>query len=186
MKRFFDFNASLFLILLLTLPMILVATLIVLTSGFPVIFWSKRVGKNNSIFLMPKFRTMFNKAPDIATHLLKNPERHITPIGRILRKTSIDELPQLFSVLSGKMSIVGPRPAHISQLDLISLRTKKKIDELAPGITGLAQINGRDEISIDEKVVFDEIYLKSHNFWFDMKIIIKTILSAIRAKGVSH
>ena len=164
MKRIFDILLSLPL-LLVSAPLLLgIAVLIRITSAGPAIYWSDRVGKNNAIFKMPKFRTMFIDTPAVATHLLNDPDRYLTPVGKFLRKSSLDELPQLFSVLSGDMSFVGPRPALFNQDDLIKLRTEKNVHQLIPGITGWAQINGRDELPIPVKVNFDEYYLKKPLF----------------------
>ena len=159
MKRFFDFSISFFLIIVLTVPLIILSILISFTSKGHFLYWSKRVGKNNKTFMMPKFRTMTLEAPDLATHLLENPSSYYTPIGKFLRKYSIDELPQLYSILLGQMSLVGPRPALHNQTDLISLRSEIGIDTLLPGITGLAQVSGRDEISITSKVEIYKNYL---------------------------
>ena len=152
MKRFFDFLFSLILVVVLIIPALAIALLIKMTSEGPILFWSKRVGVNKKIFMMPKFRTMKQNTPDMATHLLKHPDKYLTPMGPLLRQSSLDELPQIFSVLMGHMSFVGPRPALFNQEDLISLRVKKGLHKLKPGITGWAQVNGRDEISIPEKV----------------------------------
>ncbi|HPD56824.1 MAG TPA: sugar transferase [Smithellaceae bacterium] len=185
-KRIFDFAVALFLLLLFALPMLGIAAAIRLSSKGPVIHWSKRVGKNNIIFKMPKFRTMQIGAPDIATHLMKNSEKYMTSVGHILRKASLDELPQLWSVLKGDMSMVGPRPALYNQDDLVALRTKRNIHKLTPGITGWAQINGRDEVSIPEKVVLDEYYLCNRSFTLDMKIMWRTIFKVAKKEGVTH
>jgi len=150
------------------------------------LYWSDRVGVGNSIFKMPKFRTMHKDTPEVATHLMNNPARHLTPIGAFLRKSSLDELPQLWSVLKGNMSFVGPRPALFNQDDLIELRTRKGVHELVPGITGWAQVNGRDDIPIPLKVEYDEYYLKNKSFFFDLKIIFITALKVLRAEGVSY
>lgn len=186
MKRFFDFFLAIFLIILLIPLLLIIAISIRLTSNGPVLYWSDRVGVNNKIFKMPKFRTMEINTPEVATHLLKNPEKFLSPIGTFLRKTSLDELPQLFSILNSQMSFVGPRPALFNQDDLIDLRTKKGINQLMPGITGLAQINGRDELSIPEKVDLEVEYLERKNFWFDLKILWLTFVRVLHIKGVSH
>jgi len=185
-KRAFDILISLILLLLFALPMLVIALAIRLTSKGPAIHWSKRVGKNNIIFEMPKFRTMRVGAPDIATHLMKNSEYYLTALGKFLRKTSLDELPQLWSVLKGEMSMVGPRPALHNQDDLIALRTRKNVHELTPGITGWAQINGRDELSIPDKVALDEHYLHNQSFPLDMVILWRTVFKVAKKEGVCH
>ena len=185
-KRLFDLCAAILGLGLLLLPMALVACAIKLSSSGPIIFWSKRVGKNNIIFNMPKFRTMNISTPNVASHLLLDVDYHLTPIGSILRKLSIDELPQLLSVLSGEMSIVGPRPALYNQEDLILKRTAGGVDRLLPGITGWAQINGRDELNINEKVNLDLTYLHKRSFWLDLKIIFLTVLKVFKREGISH
>jgi len=157
-----------------------------LTSKGPVFYWSDRVGRNNALFMMPKFRSMRTDAPPVATHLLTDPDRYITAIGRFIRKTSLDELPQIFSVLKGDMSFVGPRPALFNQDDLVALRTSKGIHTLVPGITGWAQINGRDELPIPVKVEYDLYYLKNRSFIFDLKILVLTLSSVLAGKGVMH
>lgn len=185
-KRIFDFLFALFLIILI-LPIILIVTILVwLTSSGPALYWSKRVGINNQIFYMPKFRTMRVNTPQLATHLLQEPQKFLTPIGQFLRKTSLDEIPQLYSILKGDMSFVGPRPALFNQDDLISLRSQKKIHLIKPGLTGWAQINGRDELPIPIKVGYDEVYLKNQSFLFDLKIIFLTFIKVVRKEGVSH
>ena len=156
------------------------------TSKGPTIYWSERIGLNSKSFKMPKFRSMHIDAPNIATHLLKNPEEYVSTVGRFLRKYSLDELPQLISVLKGDMSFVGPRPALYNQNDLIKLRAKEGVDKLLPGITGLAQVKGRDELSIPDKVALDVEYLQCQSFWFDIKIIFKTLLVTLKRSGVSH
>ena len=170
MKRIFDLFFGVILLVLLIIPMLLIAISIQLTSKGPSLYWSDRIGKNNTIFKMPKFRSMLIDTPAVATHLLDNPGAYLSPIGGFLRSTSLDELPQLFSVLKGDMSFVGPRPALYNQDDLIALRTEKGVDKLLPGITGWAQVNGRDELSIPDKVALDVEYLKRKSFWFDIKI----------------
>jgi O-antigen biosynthesis protein WbqP len=162
------------------------ALLIRLTSKGPALFWSNRVGVNNSVFSMPKFRTMQTDAPVVATHLLSEADRYLTPIGRFLRKSSLDELPQLFSILKGDITFVGPRPALYNQHDLVALRTKKGIHRLVPGLTGWAQVNGRDTLSIPKKVEFDEYYLHHHYMLLDFKIVLMTFLKVVRSEGVRH
>ncbi len=186
MKRIFDLFSSLCLLLILLVPILLIALLIRLTSRGPALYWSDRVGMDNKIFRMPKFRTMRIDTPAVATHLLKDPDAYLTPIGPFLRKSSLDELPQLWSVLKGDMSFVGPRPALFNQDDLVALRTAKGVHRLIPGITGWAQINGRDDLPIPVKVGFDEYYLKNHSFLFDLKILWMTFLKVIKREGVSH
>lgn len=186
MKRLFDLILSFCLVLVLLVPILVIAGLIRLTSKGPAFYWSDRVGVDNIIFKMPKFRTMRIDTPAVATHLLSNPDVYLTPIGSFLRKTSLDELPQLWSVLKGDMSFVGPRPALFNQDDLIALRTEREVHQLIPGITGWAQINGRDDIPIPKKVEFDEYYLKNQSFLFDMKILWMTFLKVIKREGVSH
>ena len=166
MKRLFDFTMSLFLLVIVSIPMLLIALLVKLTSKGPILYWSDRVGKNNTIFKMPKFRTMKIDTHAVATHLLLNPDLYLTPIGKFLRKSSLDELPQLISILKGDMSFVGPRPALFNQEDLVALRTQKGVHILTPGLTGWAQINGRDELAIPVKVEFDEYYLTNRSFLF--------------------
>jgi O-antigen biosynthesis protein WbqP len=186
MKRIFDFTTALVLLLAFSIPMLLIAFLVKVTSIGPVLYWSDRVGKNNTIFKMPKFRTMRTNTPAVATHLLADPDQYLTSIGKFLRKSSLDELPQLLSILKGEMSFVGPRPALFNQDDLVDLRTKKGIHILTPGLTGWAQINGRDELPIPVKVGFDEYYLKHRSFLLDVKILIMTILKVARGEGVKH
>ena len=167
-------------------PAILIGLLIRLTSKGPAIHWSSRVGKENEIFKMPKFRTMKVNTPALATNKMKNPKKYLTPIGGFLRQTSMDEYPQLFSILKGDMSFVGPRPALFNQYDLIKLRTSKGVHQLAPGITGWAQINGRDNLMILEKVLLDTEYLKRKSFWFDLKILFITFFRILSRAGISH
>ena len=186
MKRFFDFSMSLLAIIFLSLPMLIFAILIKLTSPGSALHWSNRVGRNNCIFKMPKFRTMRTDTPSVATHLLGDPDRWLTPIGGFLRKSSLDELPQLFSILAGNMSIVGPRPALFNQDDLIALRTAKEVHLLTPGLTGWAQINGRDELPIQVKVEFDEWYLLHRSFLLDIHIIFRTFVKVVKSEGVHH
>lgn len=186
MKRVFDVTMALMILAALSAPMLMVAILVKLTSRGPILYWSNRVGRNNAIFPMPKFRTMRTDTPAVATHLLGDPDRYLTPIGKFLRKTSLDELPQLFSILRGQMSFVGPRPALFNQDDLIELRTRKGIHLLTPGLTGWAQINGRDELPIPIKVEFDEYYLLNRSFFFDIRIILQTFFKVASREGVSH
>ncbi len=186
MKRFFDFICSFIAFIFLAIPMLVVALAVKLTSPGSILYWSDRVGRNNIIFKMPKFRTMRTDTPAVATHLLGDPDRWLTPIGKFLRKTSLDELPQLFSILTGDMSIVGPRPALYNQDDLVALRTEKGVHKLTPGLTGWAQINGRDELPIPVKVDFDVWYLDHRSFWLDLKIIVMTFVKVLRKEGVTH
>lgn len=186
MKRIFDFISSFVALLFLAIPMFLVALAVKCTSTGPVLYWSDRIGRNNEIFKMPKFRTMRTDTPAVATHLLDDPDRWLTPIGNFLRKSSLDELPQLLSILKGDMSIVGPRPALFNQNDLIQLRTQKGVHCLTPGLTGWAQINGRDELPIPVKVEFDEWYLNNRSFLLDIKIMALTFVKVIRKDGVAH
>jgi O-antigen biosynthesis protein WbqP len=186
MKRTFDLLLVFTVFLFLALPMLLISILIRTTSEGKFLYWSDRIGKNNKIYKMPKFRTMLTETPAVASHLLENPDVYLTPIGGFLRRTSLDELPQLFSVLKGDMSFVGPRPALFNQHDLIALRTDKGVDKLLPGITGWAQVNGRDDLLIPDKVALDVKYLIHQSFWFDMKILWMTFLKVIRRDGVSH
>ncbi|MDP2865109.1 MAG: sugar transferase [Elusimicrobiota bacterium] len=186
MKRIFDIIAAFVLLLTMSLPMFFLALLVKLTSQGPAFHWSDRVGRDNKIFKMPKFRTMRVDTPPIATHLMTKPEIFLTPAGAFLRKTSLDELPQLFSILRGDMSFVGPRPALFNQVDLIALRTVKGIHHMVPGLTGWAQVNGRDDLSVPAKAEYDEFYLKHHSLAFDFKILFITSLQAIAGKGVRH
>lgn len=186
MKRLFDLVLVICSGLLLLAPVVFVALAVRMTSPGPALYWSERVGKNNLIFKMPKFRSMRVGTPAVATHLLREPNAHMTPIGSFLRKSSLDELPQLWSILRGEMSFVGPRPALFNQYDLIELRTSHGVQNLIPGITGLAQINGRDCLSIEEKVEFDVGYLERQSFLLDVKIIFWTVINVFRIKGVSH
>ena len=186
MKRLFDLILSFCLVLVLVVPILVIAGLIRLTSKGPAVYWSDRVGVDNQIFRMPKFRTMRIDTPAVATHLLQNPDVYLAPLGSFLRKSSLDELPQLWSVLKGDMSFVGPRPALFNQDDLIALRTERGVHQLIPGITGWAQINGRDDLPIPVKVDFDVYYLKNQSFLFDMKILWMTFLKVIKREGVSH
>lgn len=186
MKRAFDVVVALLAGTVLLIPLVGVALIVKLTSPGPALYWSQRVGQHNRIFRMPKFRSMRVDTPAVATHLLTEPDRYLSPVGSFLRKTSLDELPQLWSILKGDMSFVGPRPALFNQEDLIALRTEHGVDRLVPGLTGWAQINGRDELPIPEKVRLDAEYLRQQSFWFDMKIIATTALNVIRREGVSH
>jgi O-antigen biosynthesis protein WbqP len=186
MKRIFDLLLGVAILVLLVAPMLLISIAVRLSSKGPALYWSDRVAKNNKIFKMPKFRSMRIDTPAVATHLLDNPDSFLSPIGRFLRRSSLDELPQLFSVLKGDMSFVGPRPALFNQDDLIALRTEKGVDKLLPGITGWAQVNGRDELSIPDKVALDVEYLNRQSFWFDMKILWMTFLKVVNRDGVSH
>ncbi len=186
MKRLFDITLVLLLFLWLGIPMLFIALLVKITSEGPVLYWSDRIGKDNTIFRMPKFRTMRVNTPEVATHLLTSSDQHLTSVGKMLRKFSLDELPQLVSVLKGDMSFVGPRPALYNQDDLVELRTKKGIHKLVPGITGWAQVNGRDELPIPVKVEFDEYYLKHRSFVFDLRILFLTFSSVVSSRGITH
>jgi O-antigen biosynthesis protein WbqP len=173
-------------LIVLAVPLLVIAVAVRLESRGPALHWSKRVGRGNRIFQMPKFRTMRLGTPDVATHLLDDPDQWITPLGRFLRRTSLDELPQLWSVVKGDMSLVGPRPALFNQDDLVALRTEAGVDALRPGLTGWAQINGRDELPIPEKVKLDREYLERRSFAFDLRIILGTARAAFSGRGVSH
>ena len=186
MKRVFDLLLGLLAAAVLLLPISLVAVLVRLTSPGPALYWSDRVGRNNVIFKMPKFRSMRVGTPAVATHLLADPRSHLTPIGSFIRKSSLDELPQLWSILVGHMSFVGPRPALFNQQDLIELRTSKGVHTLVPGLTGWAQVNGRDELPIPQKVALDAEYLARQGLWFDIKILWLTFLKVVQRDGVSH
>lgn len=186
MKRIFDLLLGVIAAFFLLIPFVFIAILVKVTSPGPVLYWSDRVGRYNKIFKMPKFRTMRVGTPAVATHLLSDPAVYLTPIGSFLRKSSLDELPQLWSIIRGDMSFVGPRPALFNQDDLIALRTEKGIDVLVPGLTGWAQVNGRDELPIPQKVDLDEEYLQSRGFWFDLKVLWMTFLKVIHRDGVSH
>lgn len=186
MKRLFDLVLALMASVVLIVPIVVVAFLVRVTSPGPAIYWSNRVGRHNRIFRMPKFRSMRVDTPAVATHLLSNPDAYLTPIGAFLRKSSLDELPQLWSILKGDMSFVGPRPALFNQDDLIALRTEQGVDKLAPGLTGWAQINGRDELPIPEKVAFDVEYLNRRSLAFDLRILLLTFLKVVRRDGISH
>lgn len=186
MKRIFDVSLAVLLLILLALPILIIGIIIRLTSKGPIIYWSDRVGRGSKVFKMPKFRSMRIDTPAIATHLLENPNKYFSPIGSFLRRSSLDELPQLFSIIKGDMSFVGPRPALYNQDDLIRLRKNLGVDKIKPGVTGLAQVNGRDDLSIEEKVSFDSEYLEYQSFWFDIKILWITFLKVIRRDNVSH
>jgi O-antigen biosynthesis protein WbqP len=186
MKRGFDIFLGGLAALILLLPILLVAIVVRLTSKGPALYWSDRVGQNNVLFKMPKFRTMRVGTPAVATHLLVDARSHLSPVGSFLRKSSLDELPQLWSILSGNMSFVGPRPALFNQQDLIALRTEQGVHTLMPGLTGWAQVNGRDELPIPQKVALDAEYLTRQGFWFDIKILWMTLLKVIQRDGVSH
>ena len=185
-KRIFDIVASTILLSILCIPMLIVAVMVKLTSKGPALHWSDRVGKDNTIFKMPKFRTMRTETPAVATHMLENPDKYLTPIGPFIRRLSLDEFPQLWSVLRGDMSFVGPRPALYNQDDLIELRTRKGIHKLVPGITGWAQVNGRDNLAIPVKVEYDVYYLRNRSFLFDLKILLLTFNKVIKREGVRH
>ena len=186
MKRLFDFLLACCAAVVLVLPVAVVAVAVRLTSSGPALYWSDRVGRHNKIFRMPKFRSMRVGTPAVATHMLADAKSHLTPIGSFLRKSSLDELPQLWSILVGDMSFVGPRPALFNQDDLIALRTQYGVHELVPGLTGWAQVNGRDELPIPDKVKLDAEYLQRRSLWFDIKIIWLTALKVVRRDGVSH
>lgn len=186
MKRTFDLCLGLCAALVLALPITVVALLVRLTSKGPALYWSDRVGRYNRVFRMPKFRSMRVGTPAVATHLLKDPNAYLTPIGSFLRKSSLDELPQLWSILAGDMSFVGPRPALFNQDDLIALRTECGVHELVPGLTGWAQVNGRDELPIPNKVRLDAQYLERRSLWFDIRILWLTFVKVIRRDGVTH
>ena len=186
MKRIVDLVVGLPALVMLVVPILIVAIFVKLTSKGSVLYWSDRVGRKKNIFRMPKFRTMRLDTPEMATHLMKTPVTYLSPIGGFLRRSSIDELPQLWSILKGDMSFVGPRPALYNQDDLIALRTERGVDRLIPGLTGWAQVNGRDTLPITEKVVFDVEYMERQSFWFDMKILWMTVLKVVRRDGVSH
>ncbi|HOI42453.1 MAG TPA: sugar transferase [Elusimicrobiales bacterium] len=186
MKRFLDLLLAVPAALLLLSPMLLIALLVKVTSRGPVLYWSDRVGRYNTIFRMPKFRTMRSDTPPVATHLLEDPASFLTPVGSFLRRSSLDELPQLFSVLKGDMTLVGPRPALFNQDDLIALRTGKGVHRLTPGLTGWAQVNGRDELPIPVKVGFDEWYLHNRSLRLDLKILLLTVFKVFSGDGVRH
>jgi len=186
MKRIFDLILGIIILIILIIPMLLIFISIRISSKGSGLYWSKRMGQNNIIFKMPKFRTMEINTPSVASHLLDNPDAYLSSIGGFLRATSLDELPQLFSVLKGDMSFVGPRPALYNQDDLIALRVEKGIDKLMPGITGWAQVNGRDELTIHDKVTLDEEYMTNKSFMLDLKILFVTFLKVVKKDGVSH
>ncbi|WEJ63151.1 sugar transferase [Thiomicrorhabdus lithotrophica] len=186
MKRIFDLVLSVISSLLLILPILVVAVFVKITSKGPILYWSGRVGKDNKLFAMPKFRSMKTDTPAVATHLLQDPASLLTPIGGFLRKSSLDELPQLWCILKGDMSFVGPRPALFNQDDLIELRTQQGVDKLLPGLTGWAQVNGRDELPIPKKVALDTEYISKKSFWFDIYIIWLTFVKVLKRDGVSH
>lgn len=186
MKRIFDFILALILLPVFLLPIIFLVILVRATSDGPALYWSDRIGRNNKIFKMPKFRSMKIDAPAVASHLLADPQSYLTSVGSFLRKTSLDELPQIWSILTGDMSFVGPRPALFNQDDLVALRTLHGVDKLMPGLTGWAQINGRDELPIPEKVALDVEYMKRQSFWFDLQIIFLTFLKVVRKDGITH
>jgi O-antigen biosynthesis protein WbqP len=186
MKRSFDIFLAVNVIALLFLPLILLSLIVSITSTGSVFYWSERVGQGNRIFRMPKFRTMIVGTPAVATHLLNDPKVYLTPIGSFLRKSSLDELPQLWSILRGDMSFVGPRPALFNQDDLVALRNEFGVDRLLPGLTGWAQVNGRDELPITQKVALDVEYMQRQSLWFDIQIIWLTVLKVLKSDGVSH
>jgi O-antigen biosynthesis protein WbqP len=186
MKRFFDVFASLIITVLFAIPLLIIAIAVRISSRGPIFFWSKRIGRDNQIFQMPKFRSMRIDTPTVATHLLQNPDQWLTPIGSFLRKSSLDELPQLWCIFKGDMSFVGPRPALFNQDDLIAMRTERGVHQLVPGLTGWAQVNGRDELPIPKKVELDFEYLQRKSFLFDLKIIWITALKVVVRDGVSH
>ena len=185
-KRSFDVLLSILAALVLVLPVVVIALLVRLTSPGPALYWSDRVGKGNRVFRMPKFRSMRVDTPAVATHLLQNPDTYLTPIGSFLRRSSLDELPQLWNILTGEMSFVGPRPALFNQDDLIALRTKYAVHEILPGLTGWAQVNGRDELPIPEKVRLDAEYLRRQSLVFDLYILWLTVVKVVRRDGVAH
>ena len=186
MKRVFDFSMSLIAIIVFSPIILIISLLVKLTSKGPVFFKQRRIGKNNEEFNILKFRSMRIDTPNVATHLLKDPSVFITPLGKFLRKTSLDELPQLINILKGEMSIVGPRPALYNQYDLRDMRTEVGVHKLVPGLTGWAQINGRDEIPLEEKVALDKEYMNMQNFWLDIKIIFMTVFKVAKSEGVSE
>ncbi|WP_096697381.1 sugar transferase [Polaromonas sp. AER18D-145] len=186
MKRVFDLIMVAGILLIFALPLLLIAVVVRLTSPGPALYWSNRVGRHNRIFRMPKFRTMRVGTPVVATHLLTNPVAHLTPVGPFLRKSSLDELPQLWSILIGDMSFVGPRPALFNQEDLIVMRVQEGVHDLLPGLTGWAQVNGRDELPIPDKVALDAEYLRRQSLWFDIRILWMTAVKVWRRDGVSH
>ena len=185
-KRCFDISLGTFALLALSGVLTLVAMAVKLTSTGKVLYWSQRIGKDNTVFFMPKFRTMRTDTPVVATHLLASPDSYLTPVGKFLRTTSLDELPQLYSILMGHMSFVGPRPALFNQDDLIELRTRAGVHVLTPGLTGWAQVNGRDELPIPEKVELDKVYLQKQSWFFDLQILMRTFVKVVRRDGVVH
>jgi len=185
-KRCFDILLGSIALLALFAVLSLVAIAVKLTSAGNLLYWSQRIGKDNTVFLMPKFRTMRSDTPVVATHLLTNPDAYLTPVGKFLRTTSLDELPQLYSILMGHMSFVGPRPALFNQDDLIELRTRAGVHVLTPGLTGWAQVNGRDELPIPDKVALDKVYLQKQSWLFDMQILLRTFVKVVRREGVVH
>ena len=186
MKRLFDLVLAALASLILIIPCAVVAVMVRITSPGPILYWSDRVGRGNSIFKMPKFRSMRVETPALATHLLTDPDSHLTPVGSFLRKSSLDELPQLWSIIKGDMSFVGPRPALYNQQDLIELRTQSGVHVLVPGLTGWAQVNGRDELPIPQKVTFDTEYLRRKSIIFDIRILFLTLLKVIMRNDVTH
>ena len=186
LKRIFDIFFGCLAALVLLLPAVIVAVVVKMTSKGPILYLSDRIGLHGAVFKMPKFRTMVTDSPAVATHLLQSPGQYLTPVGHFLRRTSLDELPQLISIVKGDMSFVGPRPALYNQEDLISLRREKQIDSIRPGLTGWAQINGRDDLSIEEKVVFDQYYLLNRSLLLDIRIILETAVKVVKRAGVSH
>jgi len=186
MKRIFDIIMTVLLLFLMLIPILVIFITIRVVSPGPVLYWSDRSGQYNKVFSMPKFRSMRVDTPVVATHLLKSPDKYLSPIGGFLRKTSLDEIPQLFSILKGDMSLVGPRPALFNQDDLISMRSEKGVDQLIPGLTGWAQVNGRDDLPISLKVALDVEYMEKQSFWFDLKILWMTFMKVVVRDGVSH
>lgn len=186
LKRTCDIAGVLVALIIFAIPMAIVALAVRVTSKGPVLYWSQRVGRSNRLFAMPKFRTMRTDTPVVATHLLGDAARHLTPIGSFLRRTSLDELPQLWCILKGDMSFVGPRPALFNQDDLIAARTEQSVHLLLPGLTGWAQVNGRDELAIPDKVALDAEYLKRQSLFFDLRILIMTAIKVVVGAGVQH
>lgn len=184
MKRGFDILSSLIAIILFSPILLILAIIVKCTSPGPILFKQRRIGKDNQEFMIYKFRTMRIDTPNVATHLLKNPEQYITPIGKFMRKTSLDELPQLFNILKGEMSVVGPRPALYNQYDLIEMRTNLNVHTVRPGLTGLAQVSGRDELENEQKVYFDQKYVQKQSFFFDLKLIFLTVVKVFKSEGV--
>jgi len=186
MKRFFDLSFALILLGVFSIPMVLITMLVICSSKGPAFYWSRRNGKDNVIFSMPKFRTMKPDSPSLATHLLTDPDNFVTPIGKFLRKLSLDELPQIYSIIKGDMSFIGPRPALYNQNDLIDLRNQFGINLSLPGLTGWAQVNGRDELTIEEKVKLELEYAENKSIFFDIKILLMTLSRVVKSKGISH